>query len=222
MCRFLIPPMLKQLELLNDTCTPGAIAEFLNEFQEMVTVYQNHAMFEEKYVFPAAQRYFPFICDGAIHEHEEEHHTMQNFISTLNDWKLSARDGASAKVLIALLKSDLPGWCEHLLQHLRLEERTITPVIRKYLPVNVQKIIVTNGYLATPASDWEVIFRYVLRGLALPAWKVHIICMCQVTFICVLVTTFPLYICLDSIRSKFHLGSSYGCSRNRSNSISLP
>ena len=59
--RAAIPKLTKQLKSLQAAKTVNAytVQLFIQEFQSLMTVYEEHALHEDKIVFPAVRRFFP-------------------------------------------------------------------------------------------------------------------------------------------------------------------
>lgn len=103
-------------------------------------------------------------------------HRMMNAVAEYK--KLDPKDPAAPnamKALIKCLQAEFPDWSNHVLEHLRSEERTFSVAARKYIPIEIQKEMTDRVFTTTSPSDWEVIMPYVLKNLPMPNWKTQFI-----------------------------------------------
>jgi tellurite resistance protein TehA-like permease/glutaredoxin len=169
--RFGLPKLVEWSNKLSESASPESIQEFIAEFEGMLTTYLEHGNHEETVLFPAVRRYFPGMNMDASHDHEVQHATVEKLQAAISKWR-DAPSAVNAVSLFSVLKSDLPGWATHVLDHLRSEEASISVVARKYIPLDEQKSLTNAVFQLTSASNWQVVMPWVLRNLPNPMWKV--------------------------------------------------
>ena len=73
--RAVIPKLTKQLKSLQAAKNNNAntVLVFIQEFQSLMTVYEEHALHEDKVVFPAVRRFFPGLNPSMDEEVRKRH-----------------------------------------------------------------------------------------------------------------------------------------------------
>jgi|APGre2960657423_1045063.scaffolds.fasta_scaffold01705_5 hypothetical protein len=71
--------------------------------------------------------------------------------------------GPDVPATVATLKEEIKSFCSHFLEHLQGEEDHLNAIGRKFVPLAVQKELVTRCFMATPAASWEVIFPFIVE-----------------------------------------------------------
>ncbi|CAK9252507.1 unnamed protein product [Sphagnum jensenii] len=174
--RFTLPQLVTSLATLAPANT-GALQTFLNCFEQMAVVYTEHGRHEDEVIFPAVRRYFPGLNPTMDEEHAHEHGVMEAMIKAVKAFHDvdpgSELYPSAAAAVIDVLRAELPGWVQHVLQHFRNEELTVTVAARKYLTVEQQVLITNEVYAHTPTASWAVVLPYVTHHLPLLTWKVR-------------------------------------------------
>merc|ERR1712137_908202 len=65
---------------------------------------------------------------------------------------------------VSALRSELPRFLEHFLEHLKGEEENLNPVGRKYVPLALQKELTRKVWELTDATRGEVIIPYIVNN----------------------------------------------------------
>jgi hypothetical protein len=108
-------------------------------------------------------------------EHEWEDDIVKKIVVAFKEYRGSDKQAASSEALLKVLKLNLPSLINHILAHLRNEEEDITPVVRKYFPIELQKKLVNEAYAVTSGDEWNVILPFVVKNLPMLPWKVKFI-----------------------------------------------
>ena len=175
MFRFVVPKLNKELQALLDANSPSpdAVALFVSHLDDFFITYHEHGLHEERVLFPQIRRFFPQLNPTMDEEHEYEHAIMEPMIEAIKVWKQGdTKDPATIASLLAAIGPKFPSWSQHLLDHLRNEERTATIVIRKYTTLEQQKGLANECWELTPIDHWVRIIPYTIRNLPVPMWKV--------------------------------------------------
>lgn len=154
-----------------------AVDDFLKELDGFFAAYAEHGRHEDDVIFPRVRRYFPHLNPSVDEEHEFEHAGLTKMLDEIRRYRSTLDSGAdnhaAAAALLNFLRDNFPAWGEHLINHLRNEENTITVAVRKYVPVDYQKQIAKDCFDLTNGDTWRVVMPYVINNLPVPQWKVR-------------------------------------------------
>ena len=174
--RFATPRLVNIVNNLTPTSNPVAIENFVRDVEGFFAMYSEHGAHEEQVLFPHLRRFHPGLNPSMDLEHEEEHETVRLMEGAIQRWRNgNTADSAVAGAMLEVLQAELPRFLEHLGQHTRNEESTITVVARKYLTLERQKEIANKVWDLTPTDSWYKVLPYAIENLPMPMWKVRYI-----------------------------------------------
>jgi tellurite resistance protein len=151
------------------------IADFAAQYYTLHIVHDEHSKHEDRVMFRMMHRQFPGVPSWLNDDHEEGHKLLDKFleavdsIASLVDVE-EPEDGqlAQAQKSLAMLREELPGFLQDMLNHLAAEEIHIQPIMRKYIPLATMKTLAKQVYDITPASRWQVILPWIINNIPLP------------------------------------------------------
>ena len=83
-----------------------------------------HALHEERILFPAVRAFFPGISDSGSAEHDEQHAILPEVLRAVDFLRSPESAGKTEEIAaaVAVLRARLPGLFDLLLTHMRNEE----------------------------------------------------------------------------------------------------
>ena len=132
--------------------TMGLFAAYFNRF---CIVHEEHSRHEEV-IFKTFNDYFPDHARKWNDEHRDHDKKLQQWCSMAD--KVLGTDAVMEvrNDVLKELQSELPRFLDHLELHLREEEDHLTPIGRKYLPIQLMVNMSRKVWEITDAKKWEV------------------------------------------------------------------
>ena len=144
------------------------IGQIAAEWNVVSLVHEEHARHEDEVIYKEANTLFP----GFTHVADDDHKQHEKMISEINGMlsKLNggiASDNTADEDALQLKKqllNKLKHYMSELEEHLLWEEGHIQPILRKYVPNQLQKIILEKVWEATDYSKWSILIPWILRN----------------------------------------------------------
>ena len=150
----------------------------IDELKVFFKAYREHSAHEEHVFFPAISMLFPGLEKTASHQHRQSEKLMDFLLSQLVIIKNGANESTpSPKVVESMnaIRTHLPTWCYEALEHMRLEESTVSVIIRKYMSIDRQRDCIRRSFEVSSIDKWSIVLPYLLKNLPMHVWKVRMI-----------------------------------------------
>ncbi|CAG9465915.1 unnamed protein product [Pedinophyceae sp. YPF-701] len=137
---------------------PAAHAELATEARMLATIMAEHSKHEDTVVFKEVSDILP----GAMDAYEKDHEEIDKVVERLfHDAEGLRKGGGAAKSVEETIKE----LYKVTLPHLQQEEENIQQLVRKHLPLALQKQLVRRVWEATPPATWMEIIPWVVNNL---------------------------------------------------------
>jgi len=145
-----------------DKGSEDEIQEFCDLFELIDAVHEEHSDHENLYIFPTTNQYVPGIANTFINDHSRDGDHMDKLRKLVKRIKTknNKRDEALAK-----MKDEVKLLYDHLIAHFAGEESSVTTVVRKFLPVKLQKQILRQCWEHTPVHVWYRIMPFIVENM---------------------------------------------------------
>jgi len=147
-----------------DLAKPETVHRFAALYRQFAVLHEEHAKHEEQVIFKAFNDFFHGHAQQWNDDHAADAVLLAKWSGMLNE-VLGDADGEVKAAHMSALRSDLPRFLEHFLEHLKGEEEHLNPVGRKYVPLALQKELTRKVWDITDATRWEVIVPYIINNL---------------------------------------------------------
>eukprot|EP01084_Bolivina_argentea_P173271 300113_1 len=145
--------------LLSDTDNHTInFSKIISEWNVMSIVETQHAKHEDDVIFKEANTLFPGFTDGADEQHKKLEIMMQKITESLNE--INDKIDVDTKEII----DDIKNFLIILKEHLLFEEANIQPILRKYIPIELQKRIIQKIWNCTHDSEWKILIPWIVRN----------------------------------------------------------
>lgn len=154
------------IDLTDTKRRSSQIDTFIASFSRFAIVLEQHALHEEEVIFKVFNDYFP----GHAKKYNEDHTNDSVLVKVwrgLCNVLLTSSTLDSEEVVVALtrLQKEIPEFLDHFLVHLQGEEDHLSPIGRRYLPLELQKQISKDVFKMTKADQWEIIIPFIVNNL---------------------------------------------------------
>eukprot|EP01090_Pellita_catalonica_P019669 TRINITY_DN676_c0_g2_i1.p1 TRINITY_DN676_c0_g2~~TRINITY_DN676_c0_g2_i1.p1 ORF type:complete len:433 (+),score=52.77 TRINITY_DN676_c0_g2_i1:187-1485(+) len=133
--------------------------DFAKNFLKLAMAHEEHAAYEDEDLFPLLEEYFPGVNAHAGDEHKRDHRMFQNYSKIA---KAILADDSSAD--ISSVASEIPNIAAAMEEHMDFEEIHLSPIVRKYVPIKLQKRMVKRMWERTSREKWDVILPWLINS----------------------------------------------------------
>ena len=136
------------------------IAQITAEWNVVNIIHKEHARHEDEVIFKEAKTLFPQFTDVADQEHVEHEVMTEKINKMLKD----ANNKPGSNELNQEIVKAIKNYCDELNKHLLWEEANIQPILRKYIPLELQKKLVEKVWSVTDYTQWSILIPWILRN----------------------------------------------------------
>jgi len=147
--------------------------QLIEYWTEYLKAHQDHSKQEDKIFFPAIDSYLPNCSKSRSDEHEHDRKFFEECKGLLKEIKNAENPGQRAP-LVQKWKDSFTAFRKAFKRHLIDEEiHTMGPVVRKFIPIKVQRKLAQKIWEKTKPDHWRSFIRFAMINLPTHSMRVR-------------------------------------------------